>query len=336
MRRPSPVAAAMTVPRVRATSARGGVNRRGRWAALLASALVLAGCAGTAPTPVTDNRKPLAFGPDADLGASARLVAARAESAEVVYLGELHDNPQHHAIQAGILEALLAAGVRPALAFEMVPETRQAALEAAVRSDAGPAEVDRQLGWSDQGWPDFAMYWPLFELARKHRLPVVGTDLDPAVARRIGRDGLGAAGPDPARLRSALRDDPVRDQAIARRLRAAHCDQITEDRATRMLEGWYARNVVIARRVSGGLERASQVVVIIGRGHQSPGGVPEQLGALRPGTRQLVVGLFEGEADGPTEPLSDVAWVTPGRSRPNPCLSLPQRLGGLTREGAKR
>jgi len=55
--------------------------------------------------------------------------------------------------------------------------------------------------------------------------------------------------------------------------------------------------------------------------------VPEQLAALRPGTRQLMVGLYEGQADGPTEPMSDVVWVTAKRPRPDPCLSLPQRLG---------
>jgi uncharacterized iron-regulated protein len=291
---------------------------------LVVCALMLAGCAGGGPAP---GRKPLVFDPETDVEASAEQVAARARGAEVIYLGELHDNPRHHAIQARILEALLAAGSRPALAFEMVPETRQADLEAAVRSDAGPAEVDRRLDWSAQGWPDFGMYWPLFELARKHGLPVIGTDLNPDLARRIGRAGLAAAGEDPARLRSALVDDPARDKAIARRLRAAHCDQISEDRAIRMLDGWYAHNVVIARRVRGGLEQATQVVVIIGRGHQSPGGVPEQLAALRPGTRQFVVGLYEGQADGPTEPLSDVLWVTPARPHPNPCLTLPQRLG---------
>jgi len=189
------------------------------------------------------------------------------------------------------------------------------------------AEVDKQLGWSAQGWPDFAMYWPLFELARKHRLPVVGTDLDPAVARRVGRGGLRAAGDDPARLRSALPDDLARDRGIVERLQAAHCGQISEDRANRMLESWYARNVVMARHVGAGLGLAPQVVVIMGRGHGSPGGVPEQLAAIRPGTRQLMVGLYEGEADGPTEPLADVVWVTPKRPRPDPCLSLPQRLG---------
>src|SRR5262249_16967412 len=159
-----------------------------------------------------------------------------------------------------ILEALLAAGARPALAFEMIPEPSQAMLDAAVRSNAGRPEVDQQIAWSAQGWPDLAMYWPLFDLARNNELPVLPPDLDPALVRRISRDGLGAAREDPARLRSALPDDPARDQAIIRRIRAAHCDRITVSRAERMLESWYARNVVIARRVSGALDKAPQVV----------------------------------------------------------------------------
>ncbi len=296
---------------------------------LLAAGLLLAGCAGAAKA-----RPALTFGPEADLDASARLVADRARTADVVYLGELHDNAQHHAVQARVLEAILATGRRPALAFEMIPETGQATLEAAVRSDGGPVQVERELAWRAQGWPNFAMYWPLFELARKHGLPVVATDLDPALSRRVGREGLRGAGEEASRLRSAMPDDLQRDRDIVRRLRAAHCDQISEDRAFRMLDGWYARNVVMARRVEDGLARAPQVVMIMGRGHGSPGGVPEQLAALRPGTRQLMVGLYEGQADGVTAPLADVVWVTPARPRPDPCLSFPQRLGGLIRQGA--
>ncbi|HWC04401.1 MAG TPA: ChaN family lipoprotein [Methylomirabilota bacterium] len=302
--------------------------RRPAWGALLGGALALAGCTGAGRTPAAaPARLPIVILAGADVAVSARLVAARARDAEVIYLGELHDNPLHHAIQTRILEALLLDGRRPALAFEMVPETRQAALDDAVRGGADAAEVARQLGWSAQGWPDFTMYWPLFELARRNELPAVGADLDPAVTRRISRDGLGAAGEFPARLRSALPDDPARDQAIARRIRAAHCDQISESRAERMLESWYARNVVIARRVGSALERVPQVVVIIGRGHQSQGGVPEQLDALRPGTRQFVVALLEGEPAPPAEITADVVWLTPTRPRPNPCLTLPQRLG---------
>src|SRR6266480_2784062 len=42
-------------------------------------------------------------------------VAAR----RFVLLGEKHDNPDHHRLQAWVVGALIAAGRRPAVAFEM-------------------------------------------------------------------------------------------------------------------------------------------------------------------------------------------------------------------------
>src|SRR5512133_990219 len=47
----------------------------------------------------------------------AALDAALA-SAEWVALGEVHDNPDHHLLQARLLRAVVASGRRPALAFE--------------------------------------------------------------------------------------------------------------------------------------------------------------------------------------------------------------------------
>ena len=136
---------------------------RGATLALLACAVALAGCDAAPLGAAGPEPAPLVVPVGADLAASARLVADRARTAEIVYLGELHDNALHHAIQARILEELILGGGRPAVAFEMVPETRQASLDAAIRSQASPVEVERQLGWTAQGWPDFAMYWPLFD-----------------------------------------------------------------------------------------------------------------------------------------------------------------------------
>jgi uncharacterized iron-regulated protein len=268
---------------------------------------------------------------DADETAAAREVARRAATAEVVYLGELHDSPSAHQGQAAILRALLAGGARPALAFEMVPEGDQAELSAAIGGDADADAVAQRLRWSERGWPDFRMYWPLFEEARRARLAVVATDLDATLTRRVSRGGLGAAGAAAPRLASVLPDDAALDRAIGRRIQAAHCNLIPEARIPPMVDSWYARNVTIARRLVEALRVSRQVAVIIGRGHQSPGGVPAQLEALRPGTRQLVVAFVEDEpvdvADAAQQGRVDVLWRVPALARPDPCRGLMRRLG---------
>ncbi len=74
-----------------------------------------------------------------------------------VLLGEKHDNPDHHRLEAHLLQVLLDKGRRPAVAFEMLDSGRQAAIDAYLRSD--PHDVDGLAGvveWEKSGWPD----WP--------------------------------------------------------------------------------------------------------------------------------------------------------------------------------
>jgi uncharacterized iron-regulated protein len=280
----------------------------------MAAALLLAGCAG-----------PLLLPADGDSAAQAGAVAARAREVEVIYLGEEHDNPHHHLHQRQILEAMLAAGARPALAFEMLDMGQQGTADRAVSERLGPQILADRLHWTARGWPDFEMYWPLFDLAERYGLDVVAADLDPAVARRIAREGLATAGAIRSSLASLLLPDASREAAIARTIRDAHCNLLPESQLPSMVEAWHARNVTMARRISQALERHRQVVVIVGDGHQEPGGLPSQVEALRPGTRQLVVEMVEGSGardSGGLSARADIVWLTPAVERPDPCAPL--------------
>src|SRR5690348_2390749 len=44
----------------------------------------------------------------------------RLAGADFVLLGERHDNPDHHLLQAEVLRSLIAVGRRPAVGFEML------------------------------------------------------------------------------------------------------------------------------------------------------------------------------------------------------------------------
>jgi uncharacterized iron-regulated protein len=94
-----------------------------------------------------------------------------------------------------------------------------------------------------------------------------------------------------------------------------------------MVDAWHARNVTMARRILQALERAPQVVVIVGRGHQALGGLADQVDALRPGARQLIVELVEAGAEEPDRaaPGNHIVWPRPPVQRPDPCAPLRDR-----------
>jgi uncharacterized iron-regulated protein len=284
----------------------------------LAAALAMAGCAATT----------LSRSLDDDPAAAAHLIAARARDVQIVYLGESHDNPYHHMDQARVLEAMLAGGARPALAFEMLAQDQQPAVDEAMLEKADPAAVGKRLRWDERGWPDFEMYRPLFDMARRYGLPVVAIDLDRPLVRRIAKEGLGAlpAG-ERSGLASRLAPDADRERGISRDIEAAHCGLLPAAAIPGMVDAWHARNVAMAQRILQALERAPQVVVIVGREHQAPGGLADQVEALRPGTNQLAVDFVEVGREEPDQapPGNHFVWPTSPVERPDPCAPLRNR-----------
>src|SRR6056297_1570918 len=78
---------------------------------------------------------------------------------DVAILGEVHDNPAHHAEQAAQVARLQPA----AIVFEMLTDEQAERVTRELRGDAKAlAEV---LDWAESGWPDFTMYHPIFTAA---------------------------------------------------------------------------------------------------------------------------------------------------------------------------
>src|SRR6266540_5422654 len=113
--------------------------------------------------------------------------------ADFLLLGERHDNPDHHLLQAEVLRSLIAVGRRPAVGFEMFGLDDASAIAehlAAAPNDA--AGLGRAVNWNKSGWPDWAMYQPIAEAALQAKLPLVATNLAPVTARSLGQSGAAA------------------------------------------------------------------------------------------------------------------------------------------------
>lgn len=242
----------------------------------------------------------------------------RAAAARTVILGEAHDNPDHHRLQAEVLAAMLRAGRRQALAMEQFDREHQAALDGTLRSGERDAERIADAGKFDRrgwNWPD---YRPLVELAAAHSLPILAANLSREDARALMRSGRVAEGlkPASAELRARLEHDIVE----------GHCGVRPPENVLRgMVEAQRARDAQMAATLEGAGEAGA--VLIAGAGHaRRDRGVPAYLsGAAREQTLAIAfVEVEAGRADPGSEydGLFDVVWFTPRAAREDPCKNF--------------
>lgn len=235
--------------------------------------------------------------------------------ADIVILGEVHDNPAHHDNQARAVAAMGAA----ALVFEMFGPEAALAATPEVRGDAGA--LAGALGWDGSGWPDFALYWPIFEAAPE--AAVFGGAVPREDVRRAVSEGAASVLGSGAALfgLDAPLDDGEQDRREALQAEA-HCDALPDEVLPGMVEAQRLRDAALAHAVVAAMaETGGPVAVITGNGHaRKDWGMPPMLARVLPDARVLSVGQFETPPD--DAPPYDLWLVTERAERDDPCRAF--------------
>lgn len=258
-------------------------------------------------------------------------LAKRLSAADIVLLGERHDNPDHHRLQAWALARITAAGRRPLLAFEMIGPEQTEALDRHRREHprdvAGLADA---LDWAHSNWPDWTNYQPLFAQAVAFGLPIRAANLSRDSMRMVARKQ-----PLSAEMQRFYRLDqpptPAVYDAMAVEIRQSHCGQLPEPAVGPMVDVQRARDAAMAHALTDGTPESA--VLIAGAGHtRSDRGVPMQLAALAPGRSSFSLAFIEvddetdpaayGEAYGTSSLPYDAVWFTPRANDDDPCAEM--------------
>lgn len=137
--------------------------------------ILLTGCA-TTPI-VSETWTPGTFLADTGQPLTDAAVTSLIRNADFILVGESHTNPCDHAVQARIIENLAQAGVRFSLGLEMLPVTAQPVLDAFNARRITAEEFGQAVGWQSHWGYSYDQYKPLFLLAEKYDLPVVGLNI---------------------------------------------------------------------------------------------------------------------------------------------------------------
>lgn len=277
--------------------------------------------------------------PQAQTWATPNELRAAVSKAHFVLLGETHDNPDHHRLQAQLLKAMVTSGRHPTVAFEMLDLGQQPALTEFLRDHPDDADaLGPAVNWAATGWPAWSNYAPIARVALKHKLKIVAANLSSKTVKAVAFKGYEALDPDMIAKLGLNKPWPESRRDILReRLYVSHCKLVPKSALTGMIHAQRTRNAIMAMRLVG-TSGSGGAVLITGSGHaRKDYGVPLNLRHDAPSSTVLSVALIEVKR-GKFEPSDyasafsvrqlpfDYVIFTPAAERKDPCKQLRKRF----------
>lgn len=243
---------------------------------------------------------------------SESALAERLRSADVVLLGELHDNPFHHQARAGFIPRF--ANDNTTIVAEHLPAGHSVTSTGETGSDLAMAGFNRD-GW---GWP---LHQPLFESVLGSGYALIGGNLPAGFSKELVAQGQAAMALSMARSyeQSAL-SDTARAQ-LEQDLFDGHCGKLPEKYLAPMKLVQRATDISMATA----LLAHRPAVLVAGNGHvRRDYGVPQVLSSLEPSLKISSIGFYENGTDRAELIKSlagryDFIWLTDKAQRSDPC-----------------
>lgn len=230
--------------------------------------------------------------------------------ADVLFIGELHDAPDHHRMQLDVIRGLHEAGVSFALGLEMFRAEDQRTLDQWVAGDLALRNFQRFY------YESWRFPWPLYDdillYAREHGIPLIGLNVPSRITQKVAREGFSSlSSRDLQSLPPGISCDV--DEAYLQFIRRSHalpghggksfrffCEaQLVWDKAM-------AKHLVDFRKRNPDLA----VVVLAGGGHAWKRGIPSQVRQLAPELSfRVIMPLIDGKIEEQTVTTVDADYV---------------------------
>ncbi len=234
--------------------------------------------------------------------------------ADVYFVGERHDNPNHHETQARLIAQIAPSAV----VFEMIPDGDVHLLGAPV-----PAEdLAERLNWWGRASGDVALWQPVFDAAQG--LALHGALIDRPAARAAMEAGVAESfGAQAERWGLAEPLDKAEQAAREAAQQEAHCNAMPSEMLPVLVSLQRMRDAALARAILRAYEQeGGPVAVITGNGHaRKDWGAPAVLGRGAPELSVFSIGLGE-EGAAPEGVFDRVLTDAPSPERDDPCAAF--------------
>jgi uncharacterized iron-regulated protein len=235
-------------------------------------------------------------------------------SVPFVFVGEHHDNMQHHVAQLEVIKALDQGGRPIAIGLEMIQHKYQAALDRWVQGTYSESEFQKiyQQNWSNT----WALYRDIFLYAKERKIPMVGLNVSPEITRQVARQGFASLTDEQlGALPEVVCEIDDTYMAFIRRVFGAHSHGSSEKKQfVHFCEAQLVWDTAMAWHLLSyhQNEPTRTIVVLAGNGHAWRRGIPEQIKERSPLSYRIILPQIPGQpsSERPTIEDTDYLWLT--------------------------
>ena len=229
-------------------------------------------------------------------------------SKDLIFIGEVHDNPEHHLIQLQILQALVACCGPVSIAMEFFERPQQPTLDRYYRGELNETEFLREVDWGS----DYHFYRPLIRMAKQNDGAVLAINAPREVVRKVARQGLKSL-EESERIKIAKEID-LSNEAHRNYVREAYARHTHGD--LKKFEHFYEAQCVWEDTMAESLaeylrENGSKLIAFTGNGHIiNKFGVPDRTIERVPVSMVTIMPLPMNKEITIENETADFVWLT--------------------------
>lgn len=114
----------------------------------------------------------------------------------VIFVGESHDQMDHHQIQLKIIQGLLERGENVVIAMEMFERSQQPLLDHWSQGLLTEEEFLKGVNWESTWGMDYNLYKGILDSIKNYRLKLIGLNVQRDLVRKVAQDGIEGLSPE--------------------------------------------------------------------------------------------------------------------------------------------
>jgi uncharacterized iron-regulated protein len=261
------------------------------------------------------------------------------DATPVIFIGESHDQIEHHQVQVRMIQDLVAQGKDVVIGMEMFERSQQAALDRWSQGFLTEEEFLKEVDWDTTWAMDYELYKGILDAAKTHHLTVLGLNAPRDLVRRVATNGIRGLSSEDRKMLPEIDLTDGEHRAYIAGIYKGH-----EKGSAKDFENFYEAQCLWDEGMADSLSEflkssraeGKTVLVFAGSGHIVFGfGIPNRFHRRNPIPYQSILlkgwrEKMDGDLSftGASSPLANFLWIT----QPNPPEKKRPRIGVILKQ----